>query len=137
MGRKSTFDQATADQLCMRLTEGESVRSVCEDSEFPSLGTVMQWASDNESFAAQYARARDIGWRVFAERLHDTSRDMTIPADHKRIMVDTDKWMLSKMLPKIYGDRLDLNHSGKVQTNQALTEAELLAIAAKGKGGDA
>ncbi len=27
-----------------------------------------------------------------------------------RLRVDTRKWMLSKMLPKVYGDKLDVNH---------------------------
>lgn len=27
-----------------------------------------------------------------------------------RLRTDTRKWMLSKVLPKVYGDKLDLNH---------------------------
>lgn len=31
---------------------------------------------------------------------------------HKRLQIDTRKWMLSKMLPKIYGDKLTQEHTG-------------------------
>lgn len=31
---------------------------------------------------------------------------------HNRLRIDTRKWMLSKMLPKIYGDKLDLTSKG-------------------------
>ncbi len=31
---------------------------------------------------------------------------------HKRLQVDTRKWMLSKMLPKVYGDRITNEHTG-------------------------
>jgi hypothetical protein len=31
---------------------------------------------------------------------------------HKRVQIDTRKWMLSKMLPKIYGDKLTQEHTG-------------------------
>lgn len=31
---------------------------------------------------------------------------------HKRVQIDTRKWMLSKMLPKVYGDRVTQEHTG-------------------------
>jgi hypothetical protein len=31
---------------------------------------------------------------------------------HKRVQIDTRKWMLSKMLPKVYGDKVTTEHSG-------------------------
>jgi hypothetical protein len=40
---------------------------------------------------------------------------MPLSADviaHKRVQIDTRKWMLSKMLPKVYGDRLTTEHTG-------------------------
>lgn len=36
--------------------------------------------------------------------------DPSIPPDRARLMVDTRKWMLSKMLPKVYGDRVTMDH---------------------------
>ena len=32
---------------------------------------------------------------------------------HKRLLVDTLKWKLGKMLPKVYGDKLTTEHTGK------------------------
>ena len=40
---------------------------------------------------------------------------MPLSADviaHKRVQIDTRKWMLSKMLPKVYGDKVTTEHSG-------------------------
>jgi hypothetical protein len=31
---------------------------------------------------------------------------------HKRLQIDTRKWMLSKMLPKVYGDKVTQEHTG-------------------------
>lgn len=90
----------------------------------------------DDALAEQYTRARQIGYTLLGDDLQAVSDDTSIPADHRRIMVDTRKWMLSKMLPKIYGDKLDL--TAKVTTDAQLTEAELMEIAARGKttGGD-
>lgn len=35
-----------------------------------------------------------------------------------RLRVDTRKWMLSKMLPKIYGDKIETTHKGEVTFNK-------------------
>ena len=32
---------------------------------------------------------------------------------HKRVQIDTRKWMLSKMLPKVYGDKVVAEITGK------------------------
>ena len=40
---------------------------------------------------------------------------MPLSADviaHKRVQIDTRKWMLSKMLPKVYGDKVTNEHTG-------------------------
>lgn len=42
---------------------------------------------------------------------------------HARLKVDTRKWLVSKMLPKVYGDKLDIEHSGNVGIGDALTKA--------------
>jgi hypothetical protein len=127
------ISQKQRETVLTELKRGESLRKACEAADIPEPSSVIQATQSDDEFASHYARAREIGWSMHADRIRETAADPNIPADHKRIMVDTDKWMLSKMLPKIYGDRLNLEHSGKVQTEQALTDAELAAIAAKGK----
>jgi hypothetical protein len=48
------------------------------------------------------------------DSLLDTAEDMSIDPAHKRIIVDTLKWELSKMLPK-YADRSEVNLAGKLE----------------------
>lgn len=126
-GRPSTFTVEIADEICGRLAEGESLRAICRDSHLPSEGTVRGWVvDDREGFSAQYARARDIGLEHMADEIleisDETSRD-TISTergdmpDHEwiarsRLRVDARKWLLSKRLPKTYGDKVQTEHSG-------------------------
>lgn len=78
-----------------------------------------------QGFAAQYTRAREIGYDRLADELlkiadtpqhgvktttkatgtETTEGDMI---EHRRLQVDARKWMLSKMLPKKYGDKMAL-----------------------------
>nr|WP_134952469.1 hypothetical protein [Sinorhizobium meliloti] len=60
-----------------------------------------------------------------------------------KLRVDTRKWIMSKIAPKKYGDRLDLNHSGSIDSlSDDAIDARLLkllgkagtAAAARGEG---
>lgn len=79
---------------------------------------------DVEGFAERYARARETGFEVLADELteiadetaHDTVKDAQGNdrpnnewISRSKLRVDTRKWLLSKMLPKVYGDKLTLD----------------------------
>lgn len=144
-GRPSKYTQALADKICERLAAGETLRAICRDDEMPGHPTVLRWANENEAFSDQYAKARERGYAVmFDEMLEiadtpvqgvtvtnklsregamydETKRGDMI--DHRRLQVDTRKWILAKALPKVYGDKLDLNHGGTVNIVSALDAA--------------
>lgn len=137
MGRPSTFTQEVADVICERIAAGESVRAICRDEDMPAQSTVFAWLARHESFAEQYARAKeaqaefmadeiveiaDDGRNDWMERLGDEGQGIgwQLNGEHvqrSRLRLDSRKWLLSKLLPKKYGDRLDVNtkHSGGVE----------------------
>lgn len=126
------YNQDSADTLCELLEDGKSLRAACLLLDLkPS--TVLYWTKSNPAFFEQYARARDVGYRLLADELiaiadtpllgvetkvkEDGSRETTEGdmLGHRKLQIDTRKWMLSKMLPKVYGDKLELDHSGEVK----------------------
>lgn len=132
------YNQQTADKVCERLAAGESLRKACAN-EGTTPWSILRWADANESFSQQYARARDIGYKLLAEDLleiADEGRNDTYTDDNgnertdqdviarSRLRVDTRKWMLSKMLPKIYGEKLETTHKGGVSLTLPITEAD-------------
>jgi hypothetical protein len=135
------YSPEIAKEICERLAQGESLRAICEDIHMPSAGSVIGWVNnDTEGFAEQYARARIIGYQLLAdELLHlaDTpQRGSTTTSkewgdeiktgdmiEHRKLQVDTRKWMLSKMLPKVYGDKQQVEHSGTINTANTILEA--------------
>jgi hypothetical protein len=120
--RSYTYTQAIADAICERLADGDSLTAICKSPGFPGDATVRRWAGDNEHpFAAEYARARSIGYHKMAEEIlaiaddgrrdYRANEDGAVVVDHdhiarSRLRVETRKWVLSKMLPKIYGDSI-------------------------------
>lgn len=134
-GRPSIYSPELADEICRRIAKGETVRAIGRDDGMPEEATIRGWALDNkEGFFAQYTRAVQIRAGVWAEEIMeiaDDGRNDTYIDDNgnertdtdvvarSRLRVDTRKWMLSKVLPKIYGDKVDLNHG--VQPDNPLT----------------
>ena len=139
------FSQETADRICARLAMGESLRAICRDEGMPAESTVRLWAVENTNgFAAQYARARDIGMDCIADEIIDianttekgvktvvkatgtetTEGDMI---EHRRLKVDARKWYLSKLAPKKYGDRTTLAGDPDAPLLAQMTDEQLAA----------
>lgn len=71
----------------------------------PAHSTVLLWVKENQAFADQYARSRETGYLLLADELVEIADDKAGDAQRDRLRVDTRKWLLSKMLPKVYGDK--------------------------------
>jgi hypothetical protein len=113
-GRPSIYSQELADRICERLVAGESIRAICSDDGMPTWPAISKWLNEKPEFAIQYARAREDQAEALADRIIEIADDENIDAHHKRIMVDARKWVASKLKPKRYGDRAEVEHSGSV-----------------------
>jgi hypothetical protein len=124
-----TMDLAA--EVCRRISDGESLRQVCRDESMPSTSTVLKWARELPEFSQQYAKARedllehwaeeitdiaDDGSNDWIKREHESGRlDLVPDSEHinrSRLRVDTRKWLLSKLAPKKYGERVAAELSG-------------------------
>lgn len=126
------FSQATADELCERIAMGESLRAICRGDDMPAKTTVMRWLQSDEhlEFRDQYARAREAQADYYFDAIIEIADDDTVDVNRSRLMVDARKWAAGKLRPKVYGEKLDLNHSGRILGSREMSEAELVSIAA-------
>lgn len=113
---RPTYNQDIADRICEELRKGKTLRAVCRLPGMPDEALVRQWANDEAlGFYSQYAQAREIGYHVMADELIDIcdgTDDPDSKPDRDRLRVDTRKWLLSKALPKTYGDKIQNEHTG-------------------------
>jgi hypothetical protein len=110
-GRPTLYTEELGQRICELLADGQTLTRICrENADLPSDRTIRRWALDREHpFSPQYARAREIGYHAMADATVDTAdSEGTDPGQvaRDRLKVDTRKWLLSKALPKIYGDKL-------------------------------
>lgn len=82
-------------------------------------------ARDDEA-AKRYARAREAGLCRMSDRIEEIADDAELDPNDKRVRIDARKWLLTKLMPKVYGDRVDMNHGGSV--NVILSPADVGAL---------
>lgn len=112
-----TYSDELFNSICDRLSEGESLRKICEDVTMPSKSNVLKWIRDSKKLQDQYARAKQESSDAWAEEMIDLIKDTEKDSNaiqKTRLQIDTMKWLMSKQKPKKYGDKLDLTSDGKV-----------------------
>lgn len=136
MGRPSTYSEDIADIICDRLANGESLRTICALDDMPDKSTVFRWLAANDAFATKYAHARAAQADALFDEMLDIADDGSNDWMERRngdgesigwrengeairrsdLRIKTRQWIVSKLLPKKYGDKLDLNLSGRLET---------------------
>ena len=123
-GRPSSYNDNLAKEICMAIsTSIYGLKKICElNPHFPAAETICRWVVLNEEFYQQYTRARIHQAEMQADHAldiaFDGSDDTIIDENGKekcnnewlarsRLIVDTIKWRASKLVPKIYGDKLE------------------------------
>lgn len=103
--------------ICGRMAEGELLADICKSQGMPKASTVRDWALYDDEFAAMFERARSIGCEANAEELEHWAADRpadNVEAQWQRTRIDTRKWLLSKYLPRKFGDTRTVDHSGGI-----------------------
>jgi hypothetical protein len=111
------------EKVCERIEQGESLRKIFASDNSPMSNTLFyRLINENPDINERYARAK----QIYADSLFDEILDISDHSeqDHTpftgtnviqrdRLRVDARKWILSKLEPKKYGDKLDVDHTSK------------------------
>jgi len=110
---------------------GKSARSIIDNSNrdvIPTFFTFNEWLSNDNELSKQYARVCEMRFDLIFEEIlniaDNVGQDIIITKDGQeiinhhiinrdRLRVDARKWALSKMNPKKYGDKLEVDSTNK------------------------
>lgn len=118
LGRPSKYTPELAEEICARLIAGESLRSICEDENFPDKATVLRWAAYDESFRDHYARAKLLSAESSADDVEHYARAAArgeIDPAAARTAIDGLKWSAGQRDAKKYGPKTQHEITGQVQ----------------------
>jgi hypothetical protein len=111
---RAIISQAVLDGM----RNGLSALKACQAAGV-NQSTFNDWLNDDAKLAADYARAREELIERMAQEVLDLSdsdvgmlpdgkKDWAAVQKHK-LQVDTRKWLLSKLAPKKYGDKIEVS----------------------------
>lgn len=124
-GRPTTYGQIISDRICGQLAEGISLRTVCKAEDMPAIATIFNWFRTHPEFLEQYARAKRESTTARHEQLEelgDEAINLSQTVDPKasgavvqavKLKSDNLKWVMSKLEPKKYADKIDVTSDGK------------------------
>ncbi|MHB1098361.1 MAG: terminase small subunit-like protein [Burkholderiales bacterium] len=134
-GRPSTYSVELTDEICDRIASGESLNKIVKDDGMPNPSTVYKWLTEHKAFSEKYVRARESQADTLADEILAIADEHPITeGDSGKIdpawvtwqknRVDARKWTASKLKPKAYGDKLDLDAklSGEVSFTKLVRE---------------
>lgn len=121
------IDQTKVDAICELVAMGDSQRAACRSVDVDE-STFRLWRRESPEVDTQYARAREDRANLWAEQIMeiaDTTEagtKTTLKGDgtteivtgdmieHRKLRIDARKWMMARILPKQYGDKVQ--HTG-------------------------
>ena len=121
IGRPTIYSEELADDICLRISDGRSLNSVCKDEGMPDRSNVYVWLRKYQEFQDKYREATSQRADYHFDEMLGIVDDVlpeTAEVAKARLQVDTRKWILSRMNPRKYGDNVDgetSDDSNKVQ----------------------
>lgn len=126
------YVKAQADKIIELIASGKTLADICRGKGMPARTTFLAWVTkDRGGLADRYARARAMQLDCWADdiiQLADTTKlgkivtdgpdgkttktqDMT---EHRRLQIESRKWMLARLAAHKYGDRAKVEVEGKI-----------------------
>ncbi|EIG9177928.1 DNA-binding protein [Escherichia coli] len=109
-GRPHGYTEEKALEICELVADGQSINKISKIPGMPNRSTILKWFRDVPEFSTMYARAKEIGFEVLADEIIDLA-DAEVNTDkdqlrRHQLMIDTRKWLLAKLQPRKYGERV-------------------------------
>lgn len=106
--REYLYSVELADEICRRIANGETLYEVCEDPAIPvSASGVRQWdLDDRDGFSKKYASAKRQLIEAWSDQLVRIADNELLEPNDRRVRIDTRKWLMSKLHPGKYGDKV-------------------------------
>ncbi len=129
-GRPSKYTDDLANEIAIRISEGEPLRQICRDEHMPHWTVVYDWMASNSQFSLRIAQAREKGEEAIAQEcmaIADEPPSRTAmgsidsgDVQHKKLRIETRLKLLAKWNPRKWGEKVDLNHG--VQPDNPLAD---------------
>jgi len=107
--------ESVADSICASVAAGGSVMAACKAIPV-DYNTWAKALRADPDLAARFHQATLDRADVLADEIIRIADDPSHDANARRVMVDARKWVASKLRPSVYGEHMQVEHSGTIDT---------------------
>lgn len=139
IGRPTKYTDDLADEICFNIaTSSEGIYAICRrNPHFPVPQNIYIWLRIYPSFRDKYMQAKIDQVDAMIESIKDISAEdandllvnhsgdqvaNTARLQRDKLKIDTYKWLASKLVPKLYGDRADFKAKLEIKTHENFLE---------------
>lgn len=134
-GRPTDYNLDIAQKICKVISTCTlPLQQMCDSYDFfpSSRSTVYEWRYDHEEFADMFALAKQQQAELIAYELREIAYNreldwmpgkegpvgMPVNVARDRLIIDTEKWIACKLLPKVYGDKSEVKSEVTVSLHE-------------------
>ena len=121
---KTQLNQIKRDEIFIEiindLIDGETIANTLKKKDdYPTAVTFFNWLIDDPHKQKLYKYAREVLAHKLFDDLNDIAKgvdienDTVVKVQRDRLRTDTIKFYISKILPKVYGDKIDVTSNGE------------------------
>ena len=118
MGRPTKYNDEIADEICDRLSCGESLSSILRDDHMPHALSVRRWREAKPDFRTKYETARECQEEYYCDEILKVSKDKSKVYLDRKLEMDALKWVSSRM-------RGGANGVPNKDANQIVTQGDM------------
>lgn len=124
------YNAPLARKICEKIMSKQSLKDICKDPRMPNLSTVVRWLANPKltDFREMYYYARRVAAELYVDEIFEIADDGSndwkprydkdgglidyVPdqeaIQRSRVRIDARKWYASKMVPRIYGEKTNI-----------------------------
>jgi hypothetical protein len=125
--RPTQYSYKLSEVICERITNGMSTSEVLRDPALPAWHVLAKWRREHEDFNRRYTIARQSCCELWADEIIEISDDATNDYvtrmsargqvqrvfdresfERSRLRADNRKWVVSKLMRHVYGDKSEV-----------------------------
>jgi hypothetical protein len=124
-GRPNTYDLEICKEICNQVANGLSIKSVLSSNDsYPTFQTWCNWKRANKELFDLYINALQDKAEYYMEEMYQVYcmlKSKEIDPSTANVLLQQNKWLTAKFYPKMFGDKVQQEHSGEIKGNMPPT----------------
>ena len=107
VGRNTSFTEKIFNNICEGISSStRAVSKLCKENEITEQ-TFYKWLKLHPTLRERYSSAKSDQLRYMADEMLDIADNGSGDSHRDRLRIDTRKWLLSKLDPSTYGEKVE------------------------------